>query len=116
MPSRRTGTSNARGTLHLGQFAYVPLPTECLDQQNTGVELSAPDIDVILFVAKSSRLRCHNLKIGIYASSVAVHEYTKGFFGRSRRVVLLLRLSCKNAQDGEIVLDLLKSCKGRLTV
>src|SRR5271168_1917927 len=31
-------------------------------------------------------------------------------------IVLLLRLSCKNAQDGEIVLHLLKSCKGCLTV
>jgi hypothetical protein len=30
--------------------------------------------------------------------------------------VLLLRLSCENAQNGEIVLDLLKSCKGRLAV
>jgi hypothetical protein len=30
--------------------------------------------------------------------------------------VLLLRLSCENAQNGKIVLDLLKSCKGRLAV
>ena len=54
--------------------------------------------------------------IGIDATSVAVHKYTKGFFGRSGRTVLLLRLSCENAQDGKIVLDLLKSGKGRLAV
>jgi hypothetical protein len=30
--------------------------------------------------------------------------------------VLLLRRSCENAQNGEIVLDLLKSGKGRLAV
>jgi hypothetical protein len=30
--------------------------------------------------------------------------------------VLLLRLSCENTQNGEIVLDLLKSCEGRLAV
>jgi hypothetical protein len=78
--------------------------------------LAPPDIDVILFVAKSSRLRRHNIKIGIYAPSVAVHKYTKGFLGCCGRTVLLLRLSCENAQNGEIVLDLLKRCKGRLAV
>ena len=40
----------------------------------------------------------------------------QGFFGRSGGIVLLLRLSCENAQNGEIVLDLLKSCEGRLAV
>ena len=43
-------------TLDLRQFVDVPVPTKSLDQQNAGVELSAADIDVILFVAKSSRL------------------------------------------------------------
>jgi hypothetical protein len=44
------------GTLDLRQFVDVPVPSESLDQQNAGVELSAPDIDVIPFVAKSRRL------------------------------------------------------------
>ena len=76
-------------TPDLGQFDDVPVSTESLDEQNAGVELPAPDIDVILFVAESSRLRRHNLNIGIYAPSVAVQKDTKGFFGRSGRTVLL---------------------------
>jgi hypothetical protein len=40
----------------LRQFADVPVSAEGLNEQNAGVELSAPDIDVILFVAKSSCL------------------------------------------------------------
>jgi hypothetical protein len=103
-------------TSDLRQFVDVPVPSEGLDQQNTRIELAPSDIDVILFVAKSRRLRRHNIKIGIYAPSVPVHKYTEGFFGRCGRTVLLLRLSCENAQNGEIVLDLLESCKGRLAV
>jgi hypothetical protein len=44
------------GRLDLRQFVDVPVPAEGLDQQNTRIELAASDIDVILFVAKSSRL------------------------------------------------------------
>jgi hypothetical protein len=43
-------------TLDLRQFADIPVSAEGLDEQDAGVELSVPDIDVILFVAKSSRL------------------------------------------------------------
>jgi hypothetical protein len=43
-------------TLDLRQFVDVPVPSEGLDQQNTRIELAPSDIDVILFVAKSSRL------------------------------------------------------------
>jgi hypothetical protein len=42
--------------LDLWQLADVPVTAESLDEQDAGVELSAPDIDVILFVAKSRRL------------------------------------------------------------
>jgi hypothetical protein len=49
-------TTHLDPRLDLRQFADVPVATESLDQQGAGVELSAPDIDVILFVAKSSRL------------------------------------------------------------
>jgi hypothetical protein len=44
------------GTLDLRQFVDIPVPAEGLDQQNTRIELAPSDIDVILFVAKSSRL------------------------------------------------------------
>jgi hypothetical protein len=42
--------------LDLRQFVDVPVPTQSLDQQNTRIELAPSDIDVILFVAESSRL------------------------------------------------------------
>src|SRR5271155_1682971 len=40
----------------------------------------------------------------------------QGFFSGGGGIVLLLRLSRENAQDCEVVLDLLKSCKSRLAV
>jgi hypothetical protein len=47
---------NIHSSLDLRQFTDVPVSAECLDKQNAGIELSAPDIDVILFVAESRRL------------------------------------------------------------
>ena len=38
------------------QLGRIPSPAEGLDEQDAGIELPAPDIDIILFVAKSRRL------------------------------------------------------------
>jgi hypothetical protein len=42
--------------LDLGQLVDVPVSAEGLDQQDTRIKLAPSDIDVIPFVAKSSRL------------------------------------------------------------
>src|SRR5271155_1646350 len=77
---RLNAISCSNRSLQPWQLGRIPSTTDGFDEQDAGVELPAADIDVILFVAKSTRLRRHNLKIGIYAPGVAVHKYTKGFF------------------------------------
>jgi len=63
------------------KIGRVPASSECLDQEHTCVQSTAPDINGVSFVREFDRLRGDDLEVRVHAASVTICKKLKRVLG-----------------------------------
>src|ERR1017187_10650545 len=94
--------------LRSGKRGGIPTSAERLDQLHAVHNLRDPQGQGCLLIAKECGLGRNDVEVGVDAQAVPVCGQLQAALGGHDRRVLFLNFLGENAQEGEIILDLLE--------